>query len=488
MIERIWARDHHLWSYWPDDIADRLGWLDLPETIRARIPELQEFAAGVREDGIDTVVVCGMGGSSLAPEVYARAAGTRAALRFVLMDTTHPAAVARAAESIDVDRTLFIIASKSGTTVETQSHLAFFSARAAGEAKRFVAITDAGSKLERQARASNFRAVFRNPADVGGRFSALSLFGLVPAALLGIDIAAVLDGAAEMARTCRAASLADNPAATLGLEIAQAAREGRDKLTLLLPDEHAALGSWIEQLVAESTGKQGKGILPVVGEPFGAPDAYGKDRFFVSYYGHGIEALQARGHPMVVLQAGGDAALGAEFFRWEFATAIAGHVLNVNPFDQPDVEAAKKATRALLELPPGPAQAFSDAATVLGSIQPGDYVAIQAYLDPTPQIEAALNSVRASIRDHYGVATTLGFGPRFLHSTGQFHKGGPESGVFIQVADDVRPVDHPIPGTSYSFGTLIDAQALGDMQTLRARGRRVVHTSMAMLARAAARA
>jgi glucose-6-phosphate isomerase len=491
VVSRIWSHDHTVWKPDPTEITNRLGWLTLATDMRPRIPGLQAFAKRVAADGFTHAVLLGMGGSSLAPEMFARTYTTApGALELTVLDTTHPATIARVEASLDLDHTLFIVASKSGTTLETLSQFEYFSAKTGGRGSSFIAITDPGTPLEELARARGFRHVFENPPDLGGRYSALSLFGLVPAALIGADLEDLLFSAEEMAEGCRAVPAFENPGAWLGALMGEAALAGQDKLTFVLPASVGSFGDWVEQLVAESTGKEGKGIVPVPGEDIGPPDAYGEDRLFVSLGDYpGLAPLRAAGHPVVTLEFGGPKTLGAEIFRFEFATAVVGHVLGINAFDQPNVEEAKQATRAILaslreasqleEPDPG------DAAGELQGVAPGDYIAIQAYLDRTPETAAALQLDRLALRDAHRAATTVGFGPRFLHSTGQLHKGGPPTGVFLQVTDESREVDLPIPGKPYTFGTLIDAQALGDLQALRARRRRVARVSFEELERVA---
>jgi len=466
---RIWALDHTVWKADPTEIADRLGWLSLPEKMHEHLDQLQDFAESCAS--FDRIVLLGMGGSSLAPEVLSATYGGKA---LTVLDTTHPEAVLAVEESGDLRSTLFIVASKSGGTVETLSHLAYFFDKVR-DGSQFVAITDPGTPLEALARQRDFRRVFLNPADIGGRYSALSYFGLVPAALIGADIHALMDSAEEMACACAdCVPAADNPGLWLGALIGDAARAGRDKLTLLLPDEVSAFGAWLEQLIAESTGKEGTGIVPVDGEPQGSPDVYGDDRLFVSL---GVEtALE----PSVVIPFGGPDKLGAEFFRWEFATAVAGHVLGIHPFDQPNVQQAKHATRRLLDEEALPEEPYGDLGALLEGVRPGDYLAIQAYLPRTKENVSRLQSARVTLRDRLRVATTLGFGPRFLHSTGQLHKGGPPTGVFIQVVDEPS-VDLPIPGKPYTFRRLLDAQSAGDLQALRARDRRVARVRLSDL-------
>jgi transaldolase/glucose-6-phosphate isomerase len=487
LVSRIWRRDHTVWKPDPVEITDRLGWLSLPELMTERLGELGRFADDVRDEGFERVVLLGMGGSSLAPEVLSTVLGTGpGGLPLHVLDTTHPVAIARLQRSLDPARTLFIVASKSGGTIETLSHFAFFHARAR-DGNRFVAITDPGTPLEALARARGFRATFLNPPDVGGRYSALSLVGLVPAALLGADLGALLESAQEMACACHSsAPCEDNPGAQLGTVLGQAAWSGRDKLTLVLPAELASLGAWIEQLVAESTGKECTGLLPVAGEDLGAPSVYGTDRLFVSIGDHeALAPLEDAGHPVVRLAHRGAAGLGGEFFRFEFATAVAGAVLSINPFDQPNVAEAKEATRRILEEGTVDDPGLDDPDPLLAALRPGGYLAIQAYLDPTPESAAALQRVRLALRDRHRVATTVGFGPRYLHSTGQFHKGGPKRSVFLQVVDPDRDVDLPIPGKPFTFGTLLDAQALGDLRSLRRRGRPVARVTLSQLEAAA---
>jgi hypothetical protein len=364
--------------------------------------------------------------------------------------------------------------------VETLSQLAYFWDRIP-DGDHFIAITDAGTPLEALGRERGFRRVFLNQPDIGGRYSALSHFGLVPAALIGADVGLLLSRAGEMQEACRpGATAAENPGAWLGAVIGEAALAGRDKLTLFAPDELKALGTWVEQLIAESTGKLGRGILPVEGESLGDPGVYGDDRLFVAIGNHdGLDDLEAAGHPVVRLPYADRYQLSSEFFRWEYATAVAGHILGINPFDQPNVQEAKDATNKIL------AGATFDEGTgpvaeLLDAVGPSDYIAILAYVPRNPENIAALQAARMRLRDRHRVATTVGFGPRFLHSTGQLHKGGPGTGVFIQIVGD-DPVDLAIPGQEYTFGGLKHAQALGDLESLRAHKRRVARTTMAQM-------
>jgi transaldolase/glucose-6-phosphate isomerase len=508
-VHRIWAHDATLWgqdALAERNITNRLGWLTVVETMQERVESLRAFADEVRAAGFRRAVLLGMGGSSLAPDVLRQTFGAaRGYLDLDVLDTTDPATLAHLERSLDLDRTLFIVASKSGTTLETLSHLAYFWAKTNGRGDQFVALTDGGTPLEALAGERGFRRVFVNPADIGGRYSALSYFGLVPGALLGLDLTALLDRAARMAEACRptgdGVGASGGPGLQLGAILGAAALAGRDKLTLVLPDAIASFGDWVEQLVAESTGKQGKGIVPVVGEPLGAPTVYGNDRLFVALTLEGeapneaLTALQQAGQPVVTIPLRDTLDLGGEFFRWEFATAVAGVALGINPFDEPNVQESKDNTKRVLEefqrlgrLPEPESAARSNGLAVLGDAEaqsvedalasfldaarPGDYLALQAYLPYGDAVRAALQDLRVGLRDRLHVATTLGFGPRYLHSTGQLHKGGPQTGLFLQfIADD--PGDLPIPGQPYTFGILIRAQALGDLQALQARKRPV---------------
>ena len=464
---RLFAHDHTLWSPAPTEIADRLGWTDEPARIGAGVDAVHDFVARCHADGIDHVVWCGMGGSSLFPELLATSAlrGDGAPSMRVL-DTSHPAAIQRAtAEARDHD-SLYVFASKSGGTVETRSQLDHFWSMV-GDARRFAVVTDAGSALDSLATERGFRASFHANPEIGGRYSALSHFGIVAAALLGVDVAALLDGAQRMAEAC-APDTTDNP----GVELAAllgAARDGRDKVVL---DCDPAFAAWLEQLLAESTGKHGTGVVPVPGD---AGDANGPDRARVSY-GRGGD-LDLGGSPTADARR-----LGGEIMRWEVATALAGVLLAINPFDQPDVEAAKVAAREALgrgAQPPEP-RPLGEALAAAG---PGRYVAIQAFVDPEGPVARRLHELRVALRDRTGAAATAAIGPRYLHSTGQLHKGGPPSGVFVQVLDDVldgvldgggspgAQTDVAIPGTGHTFGALLVAQAAGDLAALHDRGR-----------------
>ncbi len=477
IVERIWAGDHTVWKPDPTEISDRLGFLTVADRARAEAADLANFAADVVAAGYTDAVLLGMGGSSLAPEVLRTTLGRAdGALELHVLDTTDPEQILDLEAQLDLAKTLFIVASKSGGTIEPNSQFAYFWERIPDGA-HFIAITDPGTSLEALGREHGFRRVFNAQPDIGGRYSALSAFGMVPAALIGADIAQLAMRAQEMFEACRNSVAHENPGALLGAVMGEAALGGRDKLTLVLPDEMRSFGYWVEQLIAESTGKEGTGILPVEGEPLGGPDVYGDDRLFVALGEHAdLAALEAAGHPVVRLPYCDAAQLPAEFARWEFATAVAGHVLGIQPFDQPNVQEAKDATdRVLAE--PVPPPATGSLARLLSSLGSGDYLALLAYLPRTGESQAILQSLRTRLRDRYRVATTVGFGPRFLHSTGQLHKGGPTSGAFVQIVRE-DPVDAEIPGKPYSFSQLKTAQAQGDLESLVARGRRVARVGL----------
>lgn len=491
LIERIWRRDPAAWSTDPAHtsvITQRLGWLDVAKQMQEKVGEISQFVERVRADGYERAVLLGMGGSSLAPEVFRRVFGRRDGfLDLTVLDTTDPETIASVERTRDLGKTLFLVASKSGTTVETLSHFAYFWERGAGRGDQFAAITDPGTPLEALARERHFRGLFLNPADIGGRYSALTYFGLVPAGLLGLDLAVLLERAIELSERCTAQEQVEhNPGFLLGTLLSAAARAGRDKVTFALPPELEAFGLWGEQLLAESTGKSGLGLIPIAGESLGSPDRYGSDRLFVALDLNGkstsaaLGALAAADHPTAVLRLRDEADLAGEFFRWEFATAVAGASLGVDPFDEPNVQEAKDRTQEALaeyarqgRLPDVPADSIEALPSFLGQAQPGNYLALMAYLPYRDEIGQALQAVRTAARDTYRIATTVGFGPRFLHSTGQLHKGGPNSGLFLQlIADDQQ--DLAIPGATYSFGVLKQAQAVGDFQALQQHGRRVI--------------
>lgn len=462
-------------------VEQRLGWLDCVDPPADWGPRLRAAADSARADGLTEIVLLGMGGSSLAPEVLARVGGTGpGGLSLTVCDSTHPDAVAADLDR-DLSRALVIVASKSGTTPETASMAALAAERVPGP-RHLVALTDAGTPLAAQARDEGWRELMLNPADIGGRFSALSLVGMLPAALLGQPIDRLWASAQRMSvASSPGRAIHEDPAAQLGAFIGGHARTGRDKLTLLAHAELEPLGDWVEQLVAESTGKDGRGVVPVVGEPAGEPGVYGDDRAFVELRSAGTrapgaEALAAAGHPVLTLDVDEPLELGGAFLQWELATAYAGLLLDINPFDEPDVNATKAHTSALLDdLAPGdrpPDPSDEDPGSLLSGLTAGDYLAVHAYVPRTAAHAAALAELRAAVRDARGVATTAGFGPRFLHSTGQLHKGGPDSVAVLRLADAPEG-GPPIPGKPYDFATLIRAQAAGDLRALQGRGRRV---------------
>jgi glucose-6-phosphate isomerase len=513
IITRIWERDVSVWGALPGSaearsISTRLGWLDVARTMTPELDRLQRVAHVARQERIRLVYLLGMGGSSLCAEVVRSVFGSQDGhASLVVLDTTDEQAITAASAQLDPRRTWFLVASKSGSTVEVASLERFFRSRVEASlgpeaGKQFIAITDPGTSLQQHATSSGYREVFLNPADIGGRFSALSLFGLLPAALIGASPSDLLSAGTTMAQGCSQENHA-NAGFELGAFIGGAALERRDKLTVFLPPSLSSLGLWIEQLIAESTGKHGKGALPVVDEPLGAPEQYGTDRVFVSIATERDEpdpaklaALERAGFPLLRLSTRLDG-LGAEFFRWEFATAVAGAALGINPFDEPNVSEAKDKTKALLSafesqgaLPEPPAVAKSDEMAVsspmfkgsspvdavrdaLSSLRPDSYVAFLSYLPSNADIEPALREVRSGIREKFRVATTFGRGPRYLHSTGQYHKGGPNTVLaFVLTADDATQTE--IPGAGYTFSILKRAQALGDAETLSAHQRKTV--------------
>ncbi len=506
---RLWRKDPTLWK--PADAAHqaeikiRMGWLDVAGQMAGHLSELTTFAGEVRRAGFTHALLLGMGGSSLAPEVMRVTFGVaKGYLDLAVLDSTDPAAVLAADARSDHARTLYLVSSKSGGTAEINAMFRFFwdrvvavKGRRAGE--NFVAITDPGTSLEALAKERGFRRIFVNPPEIGGRYSVLSYFGLVPAALMGLDVARLLERAQAMSLACGAGQPAErNPGLRLGAALGALAAAKRDKVTFIVSDRIASFGYWVEQLIAESTGKEGRGILPVEGEALGKPRVYGQDRVFV-HLRLGQDAAQARaaaalkkaGQPVIEIALADVYDLGGEFLRWEIATAVAGWALGINPFDQPDVQAAKDITKRLLaeftqtgNLPDeARALRLDEAKTtaavrkLLKTVKRGDYVAVTAYLARTPRREKLLRELQAALRDATGAATTVGYGPRFLHSTGQLHKGGANNGVFLQlVCDD--PLDAPIHGEAFTFSTLKNAQALGDFQALTARGRRALRLDL----------
>ncbi len=499
MVKRLWAKDATLWKKDPKDHAEiisRLGWLAIVRPMKDRLAQLKAFADEIRGEGIEYVVLLGMGGSSLAPEVFQAVSGNKPGYpQLVVLDSTDPLKVRQIQEAIDIQKSLFVVSSKSGGTIELLSFFKFFFEKAKlleneNAGQRFIAITDAGSPLEKLAKESRFRRIFSSPEDVGGRFSALTYFGLVPAALIGVDIDKILRGAEKMMDdSSLAVSYQDNSALALGIAMAVLAESGRDKLTLVMPENLESLGDWVEQLVAGSAGKEDMGIVPVVREKLQKPEAYGQDRFFVAFeprnlknaegFEAGLEALVAAGHPVMVLSMRDSYDLGAEFFRWEYATAVACSLLKINAFDQPDVQAAKDSAKMILkkfeetgQIPVRQSEMTME--TFWESADTGNYVAVLAFLPDKKDIKERFCELAAKVRDHAKLAVTTGFGPRYLHSTGQLHKGGANNGVFILITA-AHPDDLPVPGEKYTFGQLELAQAMGDFEALEKKGRWLVH-------------
>jgi transaldolase/glucose-6-phosphate isomerase len=499
VMGRIWPKDHTVWKSDPTEISNRLGWLTVSDMMDGQISMLQAFAEEVKNAGFRHVVLLGMGGSSLGPEVLRQTFGSALGYpELLVLDSTAPAWVQQVTNAIDPARTLFLVSSKSGSTIEPNTFYAHFRKlveAAVGQdqaGQRFVAVTDPGTPLENLAREAGFRKAFLNPSDIGGRYSVLSYFGLVPAALIGLDIGKLLDRAEYMREACASCVPAhDNPGAWLGATMGVLTKGGRDKLTLVTSPSIESFGLWVEQLLAESTGKEATGIIPVAGEPLLPPDAYGPDRLFVylrvenddnTVVDAAIERLETAGQPVVRLELKDQYDLGAEFFRWEFATAVAGSLLKINPFDQPNVQSAKDKTDYMLEQyqSSGRLPTVGDSGSIkelLAQVKPGDYLAIMVYSFQTSGIEPALETLRRQVMERHHIATTVGFGPRFLHSTGQLHKGGPPSGLFLQLVVHHQQ-DIPVPGYPFTFGVLNDAQSLGDFQALQAAGRRVARVQL----------
>jgi transaldolase / glucose-6-phosphate isomerase len=469
VARRIWTHDEALWGGPGPEIGNRLGWLTIAQRMLDQTGSLTQFVDEVRADGMQTVVLCGMGGSSLAPEVlrqsFERGGG---GLDLHVLDSTDPGAIKAVEDQIDLEHTLFLISSKSGGTIETLSQYRYFRSKV-DNGLNFVAITDPGSSLEELGKKDGFRRVFLNDPDIGGRYSALSYFGLVPAALYGIDVKALLDRARIAEENCNQFdSSASNRGLWIGLAFGEAAANGRDKLTYVVDEPITSYGLWAEQLFAESTGKEGKGILPVAGEPVGSPDVYGDDRLFFHLRAPDgpdeLEEIRKAGHPVITAQFESPEDLGQIFFFAEFAAAVAGWALGINPFDQPNVQEAKDATKKVLD--DGVEEWQSDTLDLSG-VAPPHYVAIQGFVQPSQEFDEAIEELRVAIREKTRATTTFGYGPRYLHSTGQFHKGGPPTGVFLQLVHDGKD-DIEIPGAGYSFRTLKNAQAIGDYRTLQA--------------------
>ena len=482
VAQRTWRRDPSLWGGpGVPEIEDRLGWLTVSETMLEHASELTAFAEQCRSDGFTDAVLLGMGGSSLGPEVLRQSFGdVPDGLRLQVLDSTHPDVVKAVEDSVDLEKTLFIVSSKSGGTIETLSHYRHF--KALGRPDQFVVVTDPGSPLERIASDDGLRHAFLNPPDIGGRYSVLSLFGLVPAALMGINIEALLHRCQVAEQNCAHYDSSEtNSGLWLGATVGELARQGRDKLTFLVSPPIESFGLWAEQLVAESTGKHGRGILPVADEPLGDPGVYGNDRVFAylrnadepdERLDAAVEQLAAAGHPTMTLATHGAVDLGRIFFLSEFAVAVAGWALEINPFDQPNVQQAKDKTNAVLASGSVPTiEPASDAELrdLLADAGPPHYVAILGYLPPAQELDDAIAELRTTIRAATRSAVTFGYGPRFQHSTGQEHKGGPPTGRFLQLVNDPQS-DLEIPGESYSFATLVAAESAGDLQTLRDHG------------------
>ena len=481
LAARIWDRDPSVWGPGDDDPRERLGWLDLPETIGGELASVEAF---VRDTAsyMDRVVLLGMGGSSLAPEVFATCFGVQPGHPALsVLDSTHPAQVAAVTEGLVTPNVLFVVSSKSGGTIETMSLYSYFRDRAE-DGRNFAAITDPGTSLEELGRSESFGGVFVNRPDIGGRYSALSLFGLVPAALIGVDLDALLAPAAAMSAACGPSVPAkENPGLAIGYALGCLAESGRDKLTFLASPALAPFGDWVEQLVAESTGKGGVGIVPVVGEP--AVDRYGDDRVFVHLRLEDDDALDSRvedlrsaGHPVIRLDVRGPEELGAQMFLWELATAVAGSVLGINAFDQPDVEAAKKASREVLESSESPDWPDDDLDELFAGTAAPTYAAFLAFAPRTAEGQEVLDLARSTVAKSSGIATTSGFGPRYLHSTGQLHKGGPDTLRAVVILDPPDE-DLDVPGQPYTFGKLLRAQAAGDYEALSAAGKKVARTT-----------
>jgi len=517
IITRIWQKDHTVWRKDPTEISNRLGWLDCIEVTKKSFNEINSFVEGVKKEGFTDALLMGMGGSSLTPEVFRFTFGVKKGyLDLHVLDSTHPEAILDYENKLDPNKTLYIVSTKSGGTVETMSFMKYFftslSKKLSREkaSKHFVAITDPGSGLEEIAKKLNFRKIFLNDPNIGGRFSALSLFGIVPAALIGIDLDRLFDEASKMIIECKHPEVSENSGAKLGGIIGSFAKEGVDKLSLIISPQLKYLGGWLEQLIAESTGKDGKGILPVDLEPNIPVSEYGKDRVFVylkiagdNFFDNKVSEIKNAGFPLIEIEMKNVYQLAAEFFRWEFATAVAGYVLEVQPFDQPNVESAKIAARAMMKeyqqkgkLPELTPALDSEGIKVFGDIKADNlnkvislflskcekgksYITIQAFLKPDEKTWQQLQLLRLKILQKYKVATSLGYGPRFLHSTGQLHKGDSGDGFFIQfISDDssdvLIPDDAGMDESSISFRTLIKAQALGDRHALITNNRNVL--------------
>jgi len=491
--ERIWRKDYTLWSLKPVEITNRLGWLDVMDSMYKHTPELKAFSEELRQDGISDVVLLGMGGSSLGAEVLNQVLGHKDdCSRLTVLDSTIPETVNNVRESIEPSKALFLVSSKSGTTAETLALFNYFHAVESNNSginagAHFTAITDPGSPLESLAQEKGFRRIFRNPEDIGGRYSVLSYFGLVPATVMGIDIEELLASAGKIRGRCGPNLRAEeNEGCRLAAYLGAMMKQGRDKVTIITSSTLNSFGLWAEQLIAESTGKSGKGLVPITGEPQVEASLYGNDRAFVYLRLKGgsnsttdsfIDEVKSAGQPIAMIEAEDELELGALFYLWEFAIAVVGMLIGIHPFNQPDVQRSKDATKKILsqykdrnKLPS--IEADKSLCDLLSRATQGDYFAIMAYIRQTPETDEAFYRLRLNIIENYQLATTLGYGPRFLHSTGQLHKGGPNKGLFLQVVPD-RYKDIPVTGQSYSFGAMSNAEALGDLQTLQSLNRRI---------------
>ena len=491
VARRIWRKDETLWGGPAPELGDRLGWLTISDRMLESADELKAFAQACREDGLTDAVLLGMGGSSLAPEVFRRSFADADGLKLHVLDSTDPAAVLETEGAVDLKSTLFVVSSKSGGTIETLSQFRYFHAKAVealgdDAGKHFVAVTDPGTSLAELAREHGFLHTFVNDPEIGGRYSALSYFGLVPAALMGIDVTAILERAQVAEQACQHYDHSSNNSGLwLGVALGELSLHRRDKLTFAVAEPIGSFGLWVEQLIAESTGKEGKGILPVADEPLGSPEVYGDDRVFVHLqqkdapetgFASEMKELAKAGHPVFTIDVEGPEDLGRVFFFSEYGTAVAGWVLGINPFDQPNVQEAKDNTQKVLQryadegkLPEVEDTDENGLRDILAQAEPPNYVAIMGYVKPSQAFDEAIAGLRTAIRDASKATTTFGYGPRFLHSTGQFHKGGPKTGIFIQLVHD-GDEDVEIPEAGYTFGTLKNAQATGDLETLKAHG------------------
>lgn len=517
IIARIWAKDYTVWKPTPDEITNRLGWLDAPAETLEKINYIRATLELFTNSSINDVILLGMGGSSLAAEVFNKIFGSEAGYpQLHIMDTTDPVSIFQLTQRLDLEKTLFLVSSKSGTTLEINSLFHYFynltlEKMGSSANRHFIFITDKGSSLKELSKKLSLQHVFLSDSNIGGRYSALSVTGIVPAAIIGVDVEILLLNAIAAAKREKEENFSGEFAATgsvLGAALGRLAQMGRNKITFIMSPQWAPLGDWLEQLIAESTGKEGKGILPVLDEPLADPRVYDQDRLFVFFQNEAddnspkIAGLAEAGHPVISIKPNDLYDLGGQMFLWEMATAVVGHLLGINPFDQPDVEATKAHTRRTIslysehkelpsELPSStthecviyggpPAAAFADALKIfLSETAKHDYVCLQVYLSPTPEVDEALRKLRETIFVKYGLAVTIGYGPRYLHSTGQLHKGDSGNGLFIQLtADDLLDIGIPdrigVAGSTLTFGVLKSAQAQGDWQALKDAGRRVI--------------